>query len=149
MHDAASVLRLPRIALVAVLLAAATPLAASDGRWRVLVQGGQASAPHSVRFAEMAGIAAARDFPLTGRLGASAELYPLLVFINRSYHKFKPMEPKRYDNRHYREALTRVNPDVVEPALSDTVAYIVKHLQREGLVPMLAPFRRERNQSIA
>lgn len=80
MHDAAAALRLPRIALAAVLLAAATPLAAGDGRWRLLVQGGQASAPHSVRFAEMAGIAVARDFPLTGRLGASAELYPLLVF---------------------------------------------------------------------
>ncbi|NUM54511.1 MAG: thioester reductase domain-containing protein [Candidatus Hydrogenedentes bacterium] len=63
-------------------------------------------------------------------------LYPLLVFINRSHDKFKPMEPKRYDNRHYRAALEQVNPDIVEPELADTVAYIVRHLQCEGLVPM-------------
>ncbi len=81
MHDTTAVLRLLKTAAVATfLLATAPPLAAGDGRWRVLAQGGQASAPHSVRFAEMAGIAVARDFGLTGRLGASAELYPFLLF---------------------------------------------------------------------
>lgn len=63
-------------------------------------------------------------------------LYPLLVFLNRSQHKFKPMEPKRYDNRHYRAALDRVGPDIVEPRMEDTVAYIVAHLQRDGLIPL-------------
>ncbi|NUM56716.1 MAG: thioester reductase domain-containing protein [Candidatus Hydrogenedentes bacterium] len=62
-------------------------------------------------------------------------LYPLLVFFNRSHHKFKPMEPKRYDNRHYRAALAEAKPDVVEPDYRNTVAYIVKHMQREGLIP--------------
>jgi len=68
-------------------------------------------------------------------------LYPLLVFLNRSQHKFKPMEPKRYDNRHYRAALDRVRPEIVEPKMPDTVAYIVKHLQREGLIPVHASAR--------
>lgn len=62
-------------------------------------------------------------------------LYPLRVFFNRSYDKFKPMEPKRYDNRHYRAALARVEPDVVEPDPSETISYIMKHMQREGLIP--------------
>ncbi len=62
-------------------------------------------------------------------------LYPLLVFFNRSYRKFKPMEHKRYDNRHYRAALDRVCPDAREPRLSDTVNYIVQHLLRAGLIP--------------
>jgi thioester reductase-like protein len=61
-------------------------------------------------------------------------LYPLLGFFNRSYGKFKPMEPKRYDNRHYRAALEQARPEIVEPEPSDTVAYIVKHMQREGLI---------------
>ena len=68
-------------------------------------------------------------------------LYPLLVFLNRSQHKFKPMEPKRYDNRHYRTALDRVRPEIVEPEMPDTVAYIVKHLLREGLIPVHASAR--------
>lgn len=62
-------------------------------------------------------------------------LYPLRVFFNRSHEKFKPMEPKRYDNSHYRAALARVEPDVIEPDPSETVSYIMKHMQREGLVP--------------
>ncbi|MCC6796892.1 MAG: thioester reductase domain-containing protein [Candidatus Hydrogenedentes bacterium] len=66
-------------------------------------------------------------------------LYPLLVFLNRSQHKFKPMEPKRYDNRHYRAALECAKPDVFEPKMADTVARIVAHLQRERLISA-APF---------
>jgi len=65
-------------------------------------------------------------------------LYPLLVFFNRSHHKFKPMESKRYDNRHYRTALDRTKAEIVEPRYSDTVAYIVTHMQREGLIPIPA-----------
>lgn len=45
-----------------------------------MTQGGQATAPHSAHFAEFAGIAAARDLRLTGRLGGTAELWPLLDF---------------------------------------------------------------------
>jgi thioester reductase-like protein len=63
-------------------------------------------------------------------------LYPLLVFFNRSYDKLKPMESKRYDNRYYRAALKCVGPDVMETDPSDTVAYMVKHLQRDGLIPV-------------
>jgi len=62
-------------------------------------------------------------------------LYPLRAFFNRSYTKIKPMEPKRYDNQHYRAALERVQPEIFEPELADTVAYTVRHLQREGLIP--------------
>lgn len=62
-------------------------------------------------------------------------LYPLMVFFNRSHDKFKPMENKRYDNRHYRAALEQVRPDIFEPELSYTVANIVKHMQRDGLIP--------------
>lgn len=62
-------------------------------------------------------------------------LYPLLVFFNRSQHKFKPMEHKRYDNRHYQAALGLVTPEALEPEPSETVAYIVQHMQREGLIP--------------
>jgi thioester reductase-like protein len=61
--------------------------------------------------------------------------YPLLPFINRCHHKFKPMERKRYDNRHYRAALEQVKPAVVEPEYTDTVAYMVRHMLREGLIP--------------
>jgi thioester reductase-like protein len=68
-------------------------------------------------------------------------IYPLRVFFNRSYHKLKPMEPKRYDNQHYRAALGRVRPEIVEPKMPDTVAYIVKHMQREGLIPVHASAR--------
>ncbi len=75
-------------------------------------------------------------------------LYPLRVFLNRSYHKLKPMEHKRYDNRHYRAALERVRPDVMEPKMSDIVAYIVNHLQREGLVPTHGPSRTGRYEPL-
>jgi hypothetical protein len=90
-HDTAFARRSLRPFLAALLLLFASPVAAGDGRWRVLVQGGQASAPRSVRFAELAGIALARDFPLTGRLGASVELYPLLV-VNQTRPDFVTRE---------------------------------------------------------
>jgi len=67
-------------------------------------------------------------------------LYPLRAFFNRSYHKIKPMEPKRYDNQNYRAALGHVRPAVVEPDMADTVAYVVRHLQREKMIPPVESF---------
>lgn len=67
-----------------LLLALTLPAAGRSAPWwqpqRVLLQGGQAFDPPSVRFAECAGAAFARDLHLAGRLGGSVELYPLLVF---------------------------------------------------------------------
>jgi len=68
-------------------------------------------------------------------------LYPLLVFFNRSHDKFKPLENKRYDNRHYRAALEQVKPEIREPDFSDTVAYIIRYMQREGLISPCNPVR--------
>lgn len=65
-------------------MALALPTIGRSAPWwqpqRVFLQAGQAFDPPSVRFAEFAGLAIARDLPLSGRLGASVELYPLLVF---------------------------------------------------------------------
>ncbi len=47
--------------------------------WRLLAQGGQASAPTSQGFAEFAGIAFTRDLPLGHRFGLSVEAYPALL----------------------------------------------------------------------
>lgn len=67
-----------------LLLAVALPTTGRSAPWwqpqRVLLQAGQAFDPPSVRFAEFAGAAIARDLRLAGRLGGSVELYPLLVF---------------------------------------------------------------------
>lgn len=78
MHGSSSSRSLTAAAAALVLLAAARHAVAEE-RWRVFVEGGQASAPKSVRFAEFAGVAVARDLPLTGRLGASVEAYPVLL----------------------------------------------------------------------
>jgi hypothetical protein len=67
-----------------LFLALALPTTGRSAPWwqpqRVLLQAGQAFDPPSVRFAEFAGVAVARDMRLAGRLGGSVELYPLLVF---------------------------------------------------------------------
>jgi hypothetical protein len=75
---------LKRAVTAGLFLALALSTTARSAPWwwpqRVLLQGGQASDPPSVRFAEFAGAAVARDLRLVGRLGGSVELYPLLVF---------------------------------------------------------------------
>lgn len=73
-----------RAASGALFLALCLPTTGWSAPWwqpqRVVLHAGQAFDPPSVRFAEFAGVAVARDVRLAGRLGASVELYPLLVF---------------------------------------------------------------------
>jgi thioester reductase-like protein len=60
-------------------------------------------------------------------------LYPLLLFFNRSYRKMEAMQHKRYDNQSYRRARQK-GGERPEPPLAETVAYIVKYMQHEGLI---------------
>jgi thioester reductase-like protein len=60
-------------------------------------------------------------------------LYPLLLFFNRSYRKMEAMQHKRYDNQSYRRARKK-GGERPEPPLAETVAYIVKYMQQEGLI---------------
>jgi thioester reductase-like protein len=61
-------------------------------------------------------------------------LYPLLLFFNRSYRKIEAMQHKRYDNQSYRRA-RRLGGETAEPPLEETVSYIIKHMQRDRLIP--------------
>jgi hypothetical protein len=73
---------------VLVVLLAHVEAFAAEGRSRVVVQGGQAFAPPSARFAEFTAVAMAREFPLEDRFGITAEAYPLfLVNQTRADHE--------------------------------------------------------------
>jgi hypothetical protein len=60
-------------------------------------------------------------------------LYPLTDFFIRSQDKLAAMQHKRYNNDMYRVARAAAggHPD---PALEDTVSYIVDHMLREGII---------------
>ena len=62
-------------------------------------------------------------------------VYPLLDFFNRSHPKIAVMQHKRYNNDRYREERARLVPGSGEPALRETVSYIMSHLFRERLIP--------------
>jgi thioester reductase-like protein len=62
-------------------------------------------------------------------------LFPLVAFFNMNWRKLESMRHKRYDNRNYRAARERSADILAEPALADTMAWIVEFLQREGLIP--------------
>jgi thioester reductase-like protein len=61
-------------------------------------------------------------------------LYPLVDFFNRAHPKISAMQDKRYNNDEYRRARAAGGgrPDAT---LSDTVAYIMRFMLGEGLIP--------------
>jgi thioester reductase-like protein len=61
-------------------------------------------------------------------------IYPLLDFFNRSHEKLSAMQHKRYDNSGYREARSRSVASRPDPPLKDTIAQLVRFMQREGLI---------------
>jgi thioester reductase-like protein len=69
------------------------------------------------------------------RLGTRDDpIYPLLDFFNRSHEKLTAMQHKRYDNSGYRQARGRSDGARPDPALTDTVAQLVRFMRREGLI---------------
>jgi thioester reductase-like protein len=67
--------------------------------------------------------------------GKDDPLYPLLPFISRSHSKVARMQNKRYCNDRYREARRQAGYCMGDPALTDTVAYLMTYLLGEGLIP--------------
>jgi len=64
----------------------------------------------------------------------SDPLYPLLDFFNRSASKIAAMQLKRYHNGNYVQERTRHDGNASEPALRDTVSYMMTYMLREGLL---------------
>jgi thioester reductase-like protein len=62
-------------------------------------------------------------------------LYPLRAFFTRSLPRLEAMRDKRYDNRQYRAARLAAGDVSPEPALAQTVAWLVQFMQDEGLIP--------------
>ena len=62
-------------------------------------------------------------------------LYPLVDFFNRSHPKIAAMQDKRYNNDAYRRARIAGGGGRKDPVLADTVAYIMKFMLGEGLIP--------------
>ncbi len=62
-------------------------------------------------------------------------IYPLLDFFNRSHAKIAAMQHKRYNNDGYRAARDASGAGRRDPSLSATVAYLVRFLLSEGLIP--------------
>jgi thioester reductase-like protein len=61
-------------------------------------------------------------------------IYPLLDFFNRSHPKIAAMQHKRYDNREYREARDLAPGSRPDPALAETVSYLMASLEHEGML---------------
>ena len=65
-------------------------------------------------------------------------IYPLLDFFSRSHEKLSAMQRKRYDNRGYQAARNRANSARPDPALTETLAYLMTFMLREGIIPPIA-----------
>ena len=61
-------------------------------------------------------------------------MYPLVDFLTRSADKIAAMRDKRYDNSQYRHACGLAKVHLREPALTKTVADLVRFLRTEGLI---------------
>ncbi len=61
-------------------------------------------------------------------------VYPLLDFFNRTHEKLSAMQHKRYNNDVYREARDRSGSARRDPGLSQSVAYLMEFMLREGLI---------------
>jgi thioester reductase-like protein len=68
----------------------------------------------------------------------SDPLYPLLDFFNRSATKIAAMQLKRYDNGNYVAARAQGHSNTSEPALRDTVSYMMSYMLREKLIPSIS-----------
>ncbi len=71
---------------------------------------------------------------LNRRCTPNDQMYPLVDFLTRSADKIAAMRDKRYDNTQYRHrrGLTKVR--LREPALTETVDYLVRFLRSERLI---------------
>lgn len=67
-------------------------------------------------------------------------VYPLTDFFIRSQDKLVAMQNKRYNNDLYRRARERCGGRP-EPPLTETVAYIVEYMLREGIIPAVGEAR--------
>jgi thioester reductase-like protein len=70
---------------------------------------------------------------MTQRCTQEDLLYPLTDFFVRSQDKLVAMQHKRYNNDMYRKARAQVGGQG-DPALDQTVAFIMDHMLREGIV---------------
>lgn len=61
-------------------------------------------------------------------------LFPLLDFFNRSAEKIAAMQLKRYHNEGYRAARARSGGGRADPALADTVSFLVAYLRAQGWI---------------
>jgi thioester reductase-like protein len=61
-------------------------------------------------------------------------IYPLLDFFNRSQDKLAAMSHKRYNNDGYQRARAAIADARPDPALEETVAYLMEFMFREGIV---------------
>jgi thioester reductase-like protein len=68
----------------------------------------------------------------------SDPLYPLLDFFNRSATKIAAMQLKRYHNGNYVAARAHGYGNASEPALRDTVSYMMSYMLREKLIPPIS-----------
>ena len=73
--------------------------------------------------------------------GPDDVLFPLVAFFRSNSHKIDSMRDKRYDNRNYRAARARSTRAWPEPALADTMTWLVEFLRREHLIPPVADRR--------
>jgi thioester reductase-like protein len=68
------------------------------------------------------------------RATADDPIYPLLDFFNRSVDKLVAMQHKRYGNDGWREARVAAPDGRPDPALEETVSYLMDFMLREGIV---------------
>ena len=76
--------------------------------------------------------------------GPEDALFPLVAFLRTNKTKIERMREKRYNNTNYQAARRRSEHSVPEPALGDTMEWIIEFLRREGLVD---PVRKSANSS--
>jgi thioester reductase-like protein len=72
------------------------------------------------------------------RCGPDDILFPLVAFVRTNSRKIASMGGKRYDSRNYRTARAKSTRTIPEPALADSVGWIVEFLRRHHLIPPVA-----------
>jgi thioester reductase-like protein len=66
-------------------------------------------------------------------------MYPLLDFFNRSASKISAMQLKRYRNDEYHNARERSGMGRSDPALKDTMSFMMSYMLSKGLIRPFAP----------
>ncbi|HEX9636018.1 MAG TPA: thioester reductase domain-containing protein [Acidobacteriota bacterium] len=68
------------------------------------------------------------------RCSRQDSLFPLLDFFNRSHPKIAAMQHKRYSNQAYRAARAQAGGVRGEPALAETVSYLIDFMRGAGII---------------